>query len=382
MSNNLEIIVPTKDLAHALSFASSVIEKRNVVDGLNNIKLVAENNVLEIGATDLDLYLNQEIGAEIINSGSAMVSIYLFLDIVRKIDDSEIRVKYNSDSNILEVTGENSNFELFTLPVEKFPNMEDVESDVSLTIACRDLARMLTNTNFAISSDETRYNLSGVYMHVKDNEFRCVATDGHRLSLSSTNIENNSGEFGVIVPSKTVIEILKIAKDSHNLQSDMKITLSDTKIKFQCNKLVMVSKLIDANFPEYSVFIPVNNQNKLSVNTKLISSAVARVDIVTMEKLRAIKMMIGDQKVKMTASGETKGSAQESILFSDDDTTNYCKFSGDDVTIGMNPRYISDVLNIISSDKVDIYFNDGFSPVLIKSEKYPNDNFVIMPVKV
>jgi len=379
--NNFEIVVQTKDLVHALSFASSVVEKRNVIQELSNIKLFAANGNLEIGATDMDLYLNQNIGAEIISEGQTTVSTQTLSDVVRKIPDSEIRLKQIPDTDKLEIIGSNCRFELLTLPALQFPAMEDLDSKSSLKISCSDFARIVEYTNFAMSTEETRYNLNGIYMHVKGNEFAGVATDGHRLSIASVPLKDQSDEFGVIVPRKTVSELLKIVKDAKYAQSDIQLFLSATKIKFVCNNLIMISKLIDGTFPEYSSFIPEDNENKLTISTKLLASAIDRVATITVDKFRAVKLSISDKEMQITASGEAKGAASENLVFSEE-ASNFCDFSGSDVTIGFNPRYTSDVLSALSEDQVEIYFKDAFSPVLIKTSENPNDNFVVMPVKV
>ena len=379
--SQLEIIVQTKDLVHALSFASSIVEKRNVLTELSNIKLSAIHGMLEIGATDMDLYLNQNIGAEVISSGQTTVSTQNISDIIRKIPDTQIRLKQLPDANKLEITGANCRFELLTLPAMQFPAMEDIDSRASIKLPCIDFSRIIEYTSFAMSTEETRYNLNGIYMHVNNKQFCVVATDGHRLSIASIALDDNSEEFGVIVPRKTVSELLKIIKDSRNVQSEIQIFLSTNKIKFKCNNLILISKLIDGTFPEYSSFIPTDNQNKLAVGTKLLASAIDRVATVTIDKFRAVKMAIGSNSMEITASGEAKGAASEQLNFSEAEN-DYCSFSGTEVTIGFNPKYILDVLGSLSEKQVEIYFKDAFSPVLIKTATNPNDSFVIMPVKV
>jgi DNA polymerase-3 subunit beta len=381
-NNKLEIVVQTKDLAHALTFASSVVEKRNVLLELSNIKLHAKGNLLEIGATDMDLYLNQEIGAEVISEGSTTVSTQMLSEIVRKIPDSQIKIKQGEDSDQLEVIGANCRFQLLTLQATQFPQMEDVDSEVALTISCQEFARIVEYTNFAMSNEETRYNLNGIYLHIKDNkEFCSAATDGHRLSISSSPVENLHSDFGVIVPKKTVHELLKIVKDSKNITGDLNISLGTNKVKFTCNNIILISKLIDGTFPEYAAFIPADNQNKLTVNTKLLASAIDRVATVTVDKFRAIKIIINGTSLQITASGEAKGAASENLNFSEEENE-YCSFNGTDITIGFNPKYISDVLGALKEQRVNLYLSDASSPVLIKTDKYPGDSFVVMPVKV
>lgn len=380
-NSNLEICIQTKDLAHALSFTTSIVEKRNVLSELSNIKITAKNNLLEISATDMDIYLNQSIGAEVISEGQTSVCTQTISDIIRKIPDSKVTLKQLSDSSKLEITGVNCRFELLTLPPENFPVIEDISSDNSFEISCQRLTKIIEYTHFAISTEETRYNLNGIYMHISDKDFRGVATDGHRLSIASVVLDKKNKDFGVIVPRKAVTELLKIIKDSKNAQPDIQISLASNKIKFQCNNLILISKLIDGTFPDYSSFIPKDNESHLTVNTKLLASAIDRVATVTVDKFRAVKLAIEDKAMKITAFGEAKGAASEHLEFSEE-KNNYCKFSGTEITIGFNPKYVSDVLSAIQEEQVDIYLKDSFSPVLIKSKEDTHNNFVIMPVKV
>ena len=170
MKAGFEIIVQTKDLQHVLGFANSVVEKRNVTDALNNIKLTAKNNFLEIGATDVDLYLNQSIGAEVIKEGSTTVSTKTLFDIIKRISDEEIKLVQVQGSDKLELIGKKCKFELLTLPAHQFPAMEDISSEKSVTLPCKEFARMLEYTSFAMSNEETRYNLYGLYIHINGNK--------------------------------------------------------------------------------------------------------------------------------------------------------------------------------------------------------------------
>ena len=380
-NNSLEIVVQTKELAYILNFAASVVEKRNVVSELSNVLLVARAGILEVGATDLDLYLNQSIGAEIIKEGKSTVSTQILSEIVRKIPDKEIILKQDAGSEHLQVIGNSCKFDLLTLPASNFPEMEDLDAEVSLKVSCAEFARIVEYTSFAMSTEETRYNLNGIYLHVKNGDFSSAATDAHRFSIAVSTIKTDTSDFGVIVPKKTVVELLKIVKDAKNVHSDISVTLGTNKVKFACNNLVLISKLIDGNFPEYESFIPTSNESKLVINKKFLANAIDRVATVTVDKFRAIKLLLDDSNLTITATGEAKGAASESIAFSNDKET-YCNFSGNSITIGFNPRYIMDVLGTLKEDQVQIYLNDASSPVLIKTLENPGDNFVVMPVKV
>ena len=186
----------------------------------------------------------------------------------------------------------------------------------------------------------------------------------------------------MIIPKKTVTELLKIVKDTKNIHSDLLVTLGTNKVKFACNNLILISKLIDGSFPEYETFIPTANESKLVISTKLLANAIDRVATVTVDKFRAIKLLLNESNLTITATGEAKGMANESIPFSTESKESYCSFSGNDITIGFNPRYIMDVLGTLKEEQVQIYLNDTSSPVLIKTLENPKDNFVVMPVKV
>ena len=380
-NNSLEITVQTKELAHVLNFATSVVEKRNVMSELSNVKLVAKNGILEIGATDLDLYLNQTIGAEIKKEGESTVSTQILSELVRKIPDKEIILKQEAGSEHLHIIGNSYKFDLLTLPAINFPQMEDLDAEVSLKVSCEEFARIVEYTSFAMSNEETRYNLNGIYLHIKNGEFSSAATDAHRFSIATSKVEPNINDFGVIIPKKTVVELLKIAKDAKNIHSDISVTLGANKIKFACNNLVLISKLIDGNFPEYETFIPTSNESKLIVNTKLLANAIDRVATITVDKFRAIKISLNDTQLTITATGEAKGAANENIKFSNEKES-YCSFSGNNITIGFNPKYIMDVLTTLKEEQVHIYLNDASSPALIKTLENPKDSFVVMPVKV
>lgn len=381
MKAGLEIIVQTKDLIRALSFTSSVVEKRNIVSALNNVKLSAVGNNLQIGATDIDLYLNLSIGAEVIKEGHTTVSTQTLADIVRRINDTEIKLVQQQGSEKLELIGRNCKFELLTLPADKFPSMEEVASDTKITLPCKEFARMLDYTSFAMSQEETRYNLYGLYMHIAEDKFCNAATDGHRLSLATFAADKAMENIGVIVPKKTVHELHKIIKDPSNIDSDIIITFAENRIKFELENCQIVSKLIDQNFPEYSNFIPKDNESVLEVDRKMLASAIDRVAAITVDKFRAVKMAIADNSLTITASGEAKGAASERLPFSDEDKE-YCSFKGEEVAIGFNPKYLGEVLSAIKGDRVSLFLNDTQSPVLIKTEMGSDDSFVVMPVKV
>lgn len=387
MSNsNFKIIIETKTLTHALAFANSVVEKRNIIAELSNIKLSAKSGKLELITTNMEIFLSQKIAAQIIIEGEITVSTKTLNDIVKKIPDNEISLTVSSETNQLEILGKNCAFNLLTLPASQFPTLDDISVESTFKIACRDFAKMIDNTLFSVSLDETRYNLNGVYFCVKDLECCAASTDGHRLSVSAIEIAGDNKNFGVIMPKKTLEEIVKILKDPQNSRLEMEIFLSVNRIKFVCNDIIMVSKLIDGTFPDYQAFIPVENNYKLTINTKLLADVIDRVATITIDKFQAIKLILSKDSIEITASGESKGVAKEIIPCSSD-KANFCIFDHEEtLSIGFNPKYLTEalsaVINNIKANQVELSFADASSPMLLTVPENSKDIFVIMPVKV
>lgn len=385
-NNNLKIIVETKTLTQALAFANSVVEKRNVIAELSHVKLSSKDGKLELITTNMEIYLSQKVAAQVISEGEIMVSTKTLNDIIRKICDNDVTLSVSNETDQLEILAKNCAFNLLTLHANQFPALDDINVDTTLKISCSDFVKMIDGTLFSVSVDETRYNLNGVYFYVKDEECCMASTDGHRLSVSVVKIANNASEFGVILPKKTLEEIVKILKDPKNIQLEIEIFLSVNRIKFVCNDIIMVSKLIDGTFPDYQAFIPVENNYKLTINTKLLADAIDRVATITIDKFQAIKLILSKDLLEITASGEARGVAKECIPCSLD-ASNLCIFDYEDnLSIGFNPKYLTDALSAVLSatkaNQVELYFLNASSPMLLKTLQNPKDVFVIMPVKV
>lgn len=387
----LKFTVERKAFVQALNFSLGIIERRNVINELNNIKLSASGNMLNIGATDIDLYLNQNIGAEVFDEGVITVCAQTLKDVVQNMSDDTISLHYEPDTDKLKVTATNCKFDLVTLPAQRFPNMEKVDSDIVVELPSKDFITLLDYTKFAMSKEETRYTLNGVYLHSNEGELCAAATDCHRLSFASMKLPDGgssiSGDFGAIVPRKTVNEVLKMIKDSKAIDGSVKLSFGQGRIKFEFDNITLVSKIIDGKFPDYENFIPEDNSSKLIVNNNLISSSINRVAAITSGLSKAIKISFDNKKSLMAidAAGEARGIANEVIEFSDNEKS-YCVYSGDDIISGFNPDYIQDALSAISAHydgkMIEMHFQDTSSPLLIKKNDDTRDCFVIMPVKV
>lgn len=380
--NTFDLVAETKTLAHALTFANSVVEKRNIASEIANIRLSTKGNMLQLEATDMTIYLSQTIGAQIFSEGQITVSTNLLNEIVRKIPDGTVKLYLDQDQ--LKISASNCSFSVMTLPVENFPNIDNTNFDLVAKLPIQDFAKILEYTHFSISTDDTRYNLSGIYLHSADGKLCATSIDGHRLSFSSVahaavSQLTDLPDFNVILPRKTVHEMLKITRDK-NLNQDLEIFLGKNKIKFVYNNIFMLSKLVDATFPEYHSFIPKDNENKLRINAKLFANAIDRIAIITVDKFRSIKLKLQQGSVEISAQSDVKGSAKEIIPCSED-VKYLCKFSGINLSLSLNPQYLLDILNVIKSENVELLFKDSFSGVLIRSENSEDDIFIVMPVK-
>jgi DNA polymerase-3 subunit beta len=384
-SNNSEgelqfdITLSRQELIKAMSHVHSVVEKKNILPILSNVKLGATNNTLQISATDMDVAVTENLPVTVNLEGELTVSAHLFYDILKKMPDSEIKCCYEHETSKLKILGENREFSLSVLPASEFPMIEQVESDYSFSLKSEELKTLIEKTKFAMSTEETRYNLNGIYLHFRDIDsgryFSSAATDAHRLALSSVLSEEDSNDGieapGIILPKKTAFELKKITDEAPDKQ--VYIELSSSKIKFSCGSFTLISKLIDGNFPDYNAFIPASYKSKLVINTRDFSSVVDRVSTITMEKFRAIKLDIKQNSIYVSATGEAGGSAFETLEG---------ELEGEELEIGFNPRYLLDVLSVIESEQVELQMQDSFSPVLLKAEDEPNSIFVVMPIKV
>lgn len=377
---SLDIIVNTKDLVKILALSASIVEKRNVLAILSNVKLEAKDNILTITATDMELSVQQILSVQVREEGAITVPAQTFSEIIRKISDPEISLTFVEDKEQLYISSQNCQFSLFTLPVNEFPIMEDIGLFKEISLDAKSFLEILDHTKFAMSNEETRYNLNGIYLHIhaaNDKALCAAATDVHRLSISQIDLEKSPGAFGIILPRKTVQELLKILKDSNFSDKDLKIQIGQSKVKFLCHHTTLISKLIDGSFPEYEAFIPVDNPYTLVVKADVLSAAIDRISTVTIDKFRAVKIVCDKDKLEIHAYGDNRGIGDEVILM--DDITSY---NGEEICIGFNPRYILDALNVLGNSMVSIELNNSSSPTLIRSLDHPGAKFVIMPIKV
>ena len=360
----------------SLTHVQSIVERRNTIPILSNVLLKAGDGRLRLTATDLDLEIVEDVPADISSGGATTAPAHLMHDIVRKLPDgSQLEIEQGPDDGRLSILSGRSRFTLQTLPPDDFPDLAAGDLEHNFSISASDLKMMIDKTRFAISTEETRYYLNGIFMHAAgeggDIKMRAVATDGHRLARAEVACPQGAGEMpGVIVPRKTVLEVIKLIGDA---DGNIDISLSDAKIRFSFNGLVLTSKLIDGTFPDYERVIPQNNDKMLEVDRRLFSQAVDRVSTVSAEKGRAIKLSINPDRVVLTVNNPDSGTAEEELA---------ATYSSEPVDVGFNSQYLLDIASQLDGDTANFLLLDSGSPTIVTDTANTNVLYVLMPMRV
>ncbi len=374
----MRIIIERSNLLKSLSHVHRVVERRNTIPILSNVLLKTEGEGLRLKATDLDLEITETVAAQSEQPGATTVPAHLLYDIVRKLPDgAEVRLSTSEDGGQMTVSAGRSNFKLQCLPESDFPDITAGALSHSFTIKSADFARLIDRTQFAISTEETRYYLNGIYLHTieadGDLRLRAVATDGHRLARADNMAPAGSeGMPGIIVPRKTVGELQKLLGDIDN-EAEITVELSDAKIRFTIGPVVMTSKLIDGTFPDYQRVIPQNNDKALTLDRQTFSAAVDRVSTISSERGRAVKLAVSDSQLTLTVNSPDSGTATEELAVG---------YDSDDIEIGFNARYLLDITSQLSGEETVFMLADPGSPTLIKDGGDDQTLYVLMPMRV
>ena len=375
----MEIKANSSDLLKALNHIHGIVEVRHTLPILSNIVLSAENNELTLSSTNLDIFCSDKIDAEIVNSGEISVPAITFFEIVKRLPSgSDVILSMGDGDTELILKCGRSKFNLSTLKTEDFPILSDKDLSTNFVISADELSRMIDKTKFAISNEETRYYLNGIFFHKAESNsikfLRAVATDGHRLAQYDIPLPQGAEEItGIIIPKKTVFELRKVLDDA---DGDVSVSLNENKIKFSFNNLKIISKVIDGTFPDYTKVIPQNNDKKFKTNNSELKNAIDRVSAVAINeetKSKAIKLTIENNKLNLSVESQSKGSAKEEIDIS---------YSNEKVDIGFNSRYLLDICNEVDGDEIDVNLLDSISPAIILDKTDENLFFVLMPMRI
>ena len=365
--------VNQQDLQKSLNYCQGVIEKRSTLQILSNVLLEASDSNLTVTATDLDLIFIHKIkNVEIIEEGTTTTTLSIIYDIIRKFSSGKKINLSLSNDNKLKLGSEKSVFNLNCINSSEFPITDENFNENEFTLKSKQLLKLLNKCKFSVSSDETRHYLSGIFLHqtqVEDKIFlTAAATDSHRMSVSKIRLDKKIDFEPIILPKKTIFQLCSILED---YDGDVKISNVKSKIKFELNNSVLISKLIDGKFPNYVQVIPKNNQKKLEIDLKLFLDSVDRVASISLDKKDGVKFSLSKDTLNLSVNNTNSGDGKESLNV---------KFEHD-LDISFNSRYLIDIASQLDGNKIEIYFNDTGSPALIKDPSDFDSIFVVMPMK-
>ena len=374
----MRIIIERSNLLKSLSHVHRVVERRTTIPILSNVLVRTEDGGMRLKATDLDIEITESVAAMGEETGATTVPAHLLYDIVRKLPEgSEVKLATNGEGTQMTVSSGRSNFRLQCLPEADFPDITAGSLSHSFQLKASDLLRLIERTQFAISTEETRYYLNGIYLHTVEAEgdlsLRAVATDGHRLARAEVKAPSGSeGMPGIIVPRKTVGEVQKLLGDCGD-DDTVAVELSDAKIRFTIGAVVMTSKLIDGTFPDYQRVIPQNNDKALTLDRQTFSNAVDRVSTISSERGRAVKLSLAPDQLTLTVNSPDSGTATEELAV---------EYGSDDIEIGFNARYLLDITSQLSGESAVFMLADPGSPTLIRDGGDETTLYVLMPMRV
>ena len=371
----MKVTIERANLLSALNHVHRVVERRNTIPILANVLLHADNGRLQLKATDLDLEIVDMAAANIARPGAATVPAHLLTDIVRKLPEGAEVELDTGDGSVMSLRAGHARFSLQMLPDADFPDLNAGDLPVNFSIASADLKRLIDRTQFAISTEETRYYLNGIFFHVVGEgdaaHLRAVATDGHRLAKAEVPAPPGAaGLAGIILPRKTVSEVHKLL-EGHD--GDVDISASDAKIRMTLGDVVLTSKLIDGTFPDYERVIPTGNDKVLKLEKADFERAVDRVSTVSSDRGRAVKLSLSGDTMVLSVNNPDSGSATDELPV---------EYAGEPLEIGFNARYLLDISQQLTSEHAILKLADPGSPTLMEDTSDHSALYVLMPMRV
>ena len=359
----------------SLSHAYGVIEKKTALPILSNILIEAKSSKIKITATDLDIIYSEEISIEKIEKeGSTTTSASILYDILRKLEPNA-PVNINLENlNKLKLTSNNSKFNLLCISADNFPLSEEDINQKTFEVSSQKLLKLLNKTKISISNDETRHYLNGIYLHKTKLENKTflsgVATDSHRLSSSSLEIDENTDFDSIILPKKTIYQLISLLEQDTTI---VKVSNDKAKIKFEMNNGVLISKVIDGRFPDYSKVVPAGNEIRLEIKLSEFKNSIERVTTVSSDRKEGLKMILTTDSLQLMVNNPNSGEGSESIT---------AKYNSQEMTISFNSRYLIDLTSQIENESILVNLKDSSSPVLINDPSDKNSFHVVMPMKI
>ncbi|UIJ45288.1 DNA polymerase III subunit beta [Sphingomonas cannabina] len=358
-------------LLKGLSHVQSVVERRNTIPILSNVLIEASGDgAIRLMATDLDLQIDETVAAAVDQAGATTVSAHTLFDIARKLPEGS-QVELSAAEGRLAIRAGRYNSSLPTLPRDDFPVIAEGELPTQFELPAETLKQIIDKTRFAISTEETRYYLNGIFLHIADDSLKAAATDGHRLArVTVAKPDGADGMPDVIVPRKAVGELRKLLDE---VDGSVGVSLSGSKIRFDLGQAILTSKLIDGTFPDYSRVIPTGNDKLLKLDPRSFEEGVDRVATIASEKTRAVKMAVDRDKITLSVTSPENGAAAEEVPG---------EYAAMPFEIGFNSRYLLDILAQIEGDSVEVHLADAAAPTLIRENDKAPALYVLMPMRV
>jgi DNA polymerase-3 subunit beta len=371
----MKLKIKKDEILKGLQRIQGVVDKKNTMPILSNMLLVADGKGIEIIATDLEIGLRGRYAADVEKPGAVTVSAKKMFEIVRELPEEDVQIRVE-EGNWVKIVSGHSQFKLVGLPKEEYPSMPDVAEEGMITMDGETLRDMIKKTLYAAGENDARYVLNGLYVHLSPAKgglnIRMVGTDGHRLSMIDRIVDAKHKEESVIVPKKAMIELRRLLEEDSS-QEGFQIGFSKNHALFKRDGLVMVSKLIDGNYPNYQQVLPTQNTKKVAVSKDIFTHAVKRVSILSKEKTNAVKLQLEKDTLLLSTNNPEVGEANEELSID---------YKGESISIGFNSRYLMDVLMAMDRDTITLELNDSLSPCLVKEEGNDAYKCVVMPMRV
>jgi DNA polymerase III subunit beta len=372
----MKVVLTRGDLLKGISTVQSAVASKNTMPILANVLLEAKDKKLELVATDLDMGIRCSVQAEVVDKGSITINAKKLSDIVRELPEASVDLEIDDNHKMILVC-QKSSFKVHGLPKDDFPILPEVKKDKFFKVKGSLLQEMIHKSIFAVSTDETRYVLNGVFFQAEGGKLRMVATDGHRLAFIQKKLEGKADEkCSVIIPTKTLNELSKVISDVGKGKEDeviVEITATDNQIKFVVGGVEIVSRLIEGQFPNYEQVIPKESDKKLEASTADLAAATRRVAILTSEKSNSIRYQVKGNKLTISSKTPDMGEAKEEM-----DVV----YKGEEISIAYNAKYVLDVLKNVGTDAVLIELTQPLSPGILRPKGDSDYLCVIMPMRV
>jgi len=365
--------ISRKDLLSPLKMITGVVEQRQTLPILANTLVSVKNNKLHLTATDAEVEmacrLPLESGLGTDNDGETTLPARKFFDICKSLPDAAV-IQVKTEENQATLKAGNSKFKLQTLPAEDFPNSPQLSEPAEFNISQKRLKNSLSKTSFCIATNDVRYYLTGLLLEIGDGKISLVGTDGHRMAVTQHDFESTQ-TAKVIIPRKAVLELSKLLTES---DSDVKVSVDDNHIRFELNEsLLMSSKLIDGNFPDWNTVIPINTDKIVVANTEQMKEGLSRASILSNEKYKGVRLMLTQNLLTLSGKNAYQEEATDVVDI---------EYDGDELEIGFNGIYLFDAVNAISTKSVQLAFGDANSSCLITEEDNEDSKFIVMPMRL